>query len=442
MLGLSLSQLLQQQSAASPSFRPSVPRIRSLILIDLEGGLSHIDSLDIKPESPDTVRSAFEPIATAISGVQFSEHVPRLAARANKFALVRSMSHQDAGHPSATHKLITGATLPNIPEDAARDKHAGRDDFPCYAAGVSYFRSDLSRNSPGGVHLPEYIRGAFDWPGQNAGFLGARYDPLQLRNDRSDFDYSQPGFRRCDGITVSRIQNRRQLLQEFNRQRGQLEHEMSAGSFSKHQERAFAMLDSPRLARAFDLEEESESLREAYGKHYFGQSLLLARRLVEAQIPVIQANLRGWDTHVNGFATLKDSLLPKFDQALSTFLDDMAVRGMLEETLVVVTGEFGRKPTITTEPGHSQPGRDHWPSVYSAIFLGGGVRVGQVIGASDRLGGEPTSDPFTPYDLGATIYEAFGIDPSSVIRDTERKRTFQLSQGKVIRPLYEDRPST
>lgn len=436
MLGLTLPELLRQKAGADTNFRPTVPQIKSFVLVVLEGGLSHIDSFDVKPEAPDTVKSDFDTISTALPGVHFSEHIPQLAARADKFALVRSMSHADPGHPSATHKLITGATLPNLPENVGIDKHAGRDDFPCYAAGMSKFRPDLSHDTLGGVHLPSFISGAFNWPGQNAGFLGPRHDPLQLYKNSDDFDYSQDSFRLREGITVGRIQSRSGLLREFDNQRRDLGHHLSTRAFSDHQERAFATLDSPKLADAFDIDSETPALRERYGQNAFGQGLILARRLVGAGIPVIQTNLRGWDTHVDGFAKLKGDLLPKFDAALSTFIDDMQEHGLLEETLVVVTGEFGRTPLIKIEPGYEKPGRDHWPHVYSALFLGGGVQTGQVIGASNRMGAFPDSDAYTPYDLGSTVYQAFGVDPTYEIHDVVRHRTFPLSRGKVIRPLY------
>ena len=187
LVGWAVPGLQRPTAGNSSGFTTPIPQIKSLVLVFLNGGLSHIDSFDVKPSAPESVRSAFAPIDTALPGVRYSEHVPLLAQRANKFALVRSMSHSDPGHPSATHKVITGSTLPNLPDNVGIDKHAGRDDFPCYAAAVSRFRPDLSAATLGGVHLPAYIRGAFNWPGQNAGFLGPRHDPLQLYNGADDF---------------------------------------------------------------------------------------------------------------------------------------------------------------------------------------------------------------------------------------------------------------
>ena len=436
MLGWAVPGLLRDRQAGASAWETPIPQIKSLVLVFLNGGLSHIDSFDIKPEAPQGVRSDFSPIATALPGIQFSQHVPLLAQRADQFATVRSMSHGDPGHPSATHKVITGSTLPNLPEDVGIDKHAGRDDFPCYAAAVSRFRPDLSSATLGGVHLPAYIRGAFNWPGQNGGFLGARHDPLQLFNGSDDFDYRQEDFRLRGQITVGRLAHRRQLLQQFDAGRRTWEQHRSTRAYSDYQERAYATLDSPRLADAFDLEQEQAGLREGYGKHAFGQCLLLARRLVQANVPVIQANMMGWDTHVDGFNTLSGSLLPPFDRALATFIDDMSDHGLLDQTLVIVTGEFGRTPTIKVEPGYKKAGRDHWPHVYSALYLGGGVQTGQVIGASNRLGAYPDSNPYSPYDMGATIYHAFGIDPRQHIADQARNRTFPLSRGIPMKRLY------
>ena len=436
LVGWAVPGLQRFSSADSSGFATTIPQVKSLVLVFLNGGLSHIDSFDVKPNAPESVRSAFAPIDTALPGVRYSEHLPMLAQRANQYALVRSMSHSDPGHPSATHKVITGSTLPNLPENVGIDKHAGRDDFPCYAAAVSRFRPELSATTLGGVHLPAYIRGAFNWPGQNAGFLGARHDPLQLYNGSNDFDYRQEDFRLRGQITVDRLAERRSLLEQFDTGRRRWEHHRATRAYSDYQDRAYATLDSPELANAFDLGREAESLRERYGKHAFGQSLLLARRLVEAKVPVIQANMMGWDTHVDGFNTLSKNLLPPFDQALASFIDDMRDHRLLEQTLVVVTGEFGRTPRIKVEPGHKIAGRDHWPHVYSALYLGGGVQTGQVIGASNRLGAYPDSNPFSPYDMGATIYHAFGIDPRQELSDHARNRRFPLSRGLPMRALY------
>ncbi|MBB77129.1 MAG: hypothetical protein CMJ75_21700 [Planctomycetaceae bacterium] len=436
LVGLTVPGMPRSSSGESGALRTSIPQIMSFVLVFLNGGLSHIDSFDVKPGAPESVRSAFAAIDTAVPGVQYSEHVPLLAQRAGKYALVRSMSHGDPGHPSATHKVITGTTLPNLPENVGIDKHAGRDDFPCYAAAVSRFRPDLSATTLGGVHLPAYIRGAFNWPGQNGGFLGPRHDPLQLYNAGDNFDYRQEDFRLRPQVSVDRLAQRRTLLTQFDQERRTWEQHRVTRAYSDYQDRAYATLDNPRLADAFDLDRESDTLRERYGKHAFGQSLLLARRLVGAEVPVVQANLMGWDTHVNGFNTLSNTLLPPFDRALAAFLDDMQDHNLLEQTLVVVTGEFGRTPKIKVEPGYKVAGRDHWPHVYSAIYFGGGVQGGQVIGASNRLGAYPDSNPFTPYDMGATIYHAFGIDPTHEVVDQERNRRFPLSRGIPMRALY------
>jgi len=434
--GLTLPMLfLQRASAATPIATPSIPQVKSLILVFLEGGISHIDSLDIKPYAPSGFRGEFEPISTSIPGVQFCEHLPQLAARANQFALVRSMAHRDEGHPSATHKLITGSTLPNIPEDVGVDKHAGRDDAPCYAAALDHLRP-RGDGLPSGVHAPVYIRGAFNWPGQNAGFLGPRHDPLQINNKSDNFDYSQKHMSLDEAVGRGRFKNRRELLGQLDQQRRQLDEHAATSAFSEHQQGAFSVLNSPKLAQAFETDREPKAVGDRYGRHDYGQSLLLARRLVQAGVRVVQANLRGWDTHYDGFKRLKQQQFPKLDVSLSALMDDLSDHGMLRDTLVIVTSEFGRTPQINTPPAGQIPGRDHWAGCYSALFAGGGVEVGQVIGASNSIASYPTTKSFSPSDLGATLYTALGVDPATEIHDRVTGRPYPLNRGKVIRELY------
>ena len=345
------------------------------------------------------------------------------------------MAHRDVGHPTATHKLITGSTVPGLSEDVGADKRAGRDDAPCYAAALDHLRP-LGDGLPSGVHAPVYIKGVFNWPGQNAGFLGPRHDPLQIRNKSDNFDYSQKHMSLSEGVGQTRLKNRRELLGQLDQQRRQLDEHVTTRTFSEHQKGAFSLLNSPKLAEAFEIDRESKALRDRYGRTDYGQSLLLARRLVQVGVRVVQANLRGWDTHYDGFKRLKEKQFPKLDVSLSAFMDDLADHGLLRDTLVIVTGEFGRTPQINTPPGGEIPGRDHWSDCYSALFAGAGVEVGQVIGASNKIASFPTTKSFRPKDIGATVYTALGVDPATEIHDRNTGRPFRLNGGKVMRELY------
>jgi hypothetical protein len=401
-----------------------------VIVILLSGGLGQHDSFDMKPEAPDKIRGEFKPIDTVVPGIQICEHLPRLAARADRLAIVRSMSHPEGNHLVAVHRVLTGH--PSNPRGASDlDRVASRDDFPCYAAVLDRLRR--RRNGiPNGVAQPmRLIEGPLTWPGQDAGFLGPRHDPWQLRLDPNRPDTPDESLKIAPGLDSARMHRRRHLL-------GQAAVPAPDDPFLDQQDAALAMLSSGAIAKALDTEREDPRLLDRYGHHLFGRSLLLARRLVEAGVPVVQATMgivQTWDTHVANFPRLRDNLLPPLDQAVSALLDDLAVRGLLDETLVVMLGEFGRTPRISELKPGDVPGRDHWPFVFPAVFAGAGVVGGQVVGKSDHRGAYPISKPFGPPDLAATVYHALGVDPATELRD-RLGRPVRLCAGEVMRPLY------
>jgi Protein of unknown function (DUF1501) len=443
LLGLALPDLLAARAlagrrpAASDS-QAARPRAKSVILVFLTGGLSHIDSLDMKPEAPDGIRGDFRPIATQVPGIFVCEHLPRLAARADLLAIVRSLAHRYTNHLNATHEVLTGHSQPG----AFFDKVASRDDYPCYASAVDAIEPRTD-GVPSGVTLPTFLmEGPLVWPGQHAGFLGPKHDPWQVRQDPNRPGFGFEGLAMPAGLSIERLDRRRSLLERLSAQSDRFAGAAPAARnpFAEQVQRAYSLLLSGKVARAFDLSHEDPRLRDRYGRHMYGQSLLMARRLVSAGVPIVQVNMgrvQTWDTHSANFKSLKDRLLPPTDQGVATLLDDLQAHGLLDETLVVVTGEFGRTPRIgaTTGNNNSRDGRDHWAAVFSAVFAGGGVRGGQTIGQSDKMGAYPASRPYTPGDLAATIYGALGIDPATELRD-RLGRPIRLCNGEPIAPLF------
>ncbi len=430
LVGLSLPGLLgaRQLQAAVPVAGPR--RARSVIVILLSGGLGQHDSFDMKPEAPDTIRGEFQPIATSVPGLQICEHLPLLAARADRYALVRTMAHPEGNHLVAVHRVLTGH--PSTPRGANDlDRVASRNDYPCFGAAVDFTRPRTD-GIPNAVSLPlKLVEGPLTWPGQDAGFLGPRHDPWQLRIDPNRPEAADDSLTLPDGLDPARLHRRKHLLL-------QSAPSVDVDPFADHREAALAMLSAGTVQGALDTSREDPRLLDRYGRHLFGRSLLLARRLVEAGVPVVQASMgivQSWDTHVANFPRLKDQLLPHLDRAVSALLDDLAVRGLLDETLVVMLGEFGRTPKISVLSPGDVPGRDHWPAVFPALFAGAGVQGGQVIGKSDKLGAYPVTRAFGPPDLAATIYGALGVDPATEIRD-RLNRPLQLCSGQVIDPLY------
>ena len=434
LLGLGLSRLPLPRAGATEVKPTRSPK--SVIIVFLTGAASHIDTFDPKPDAPPEIRGEFKPIATKVPGLYVGEHLPHLAARADKYAVVRSLAHRENNHLVATHHVLTGYQQPG----AFFDKIASRTDWPCYSASLNYFhpRSD---GLPSGVNLPTFlVEGPLVWPGQHAGFLGPRHDPWQVTRDPNLPDFHMENLRPTAGMDVNQLDDRRALLDEVNRQQEWMGNLAEGKRLADQQKAAFNVLTSGKVARAFEIDREPAEVRDRYGRHAFGQSLLLARRLVQAGVPVVQANMgrvQNWDNHNNIFPTLKDRLLPPLDRGVSALLDDLEATGLLSETLVMMLGEFGRTPKIGVQPGTNakSPGRDHWASCFFAMFAGAGVRGGQVIGRSDKIGAYPATTPFSPDDIGATVYHVLGIEPDAHVHD-KQNRPVQLNRGTVMSGLF------
>ncbi len=435
LLGISMPALLAQQAAAAADKTTKTRRQgKSVIIVFLTGAASHIDTFDPKPEAPPEVRGEFKALPTKTPGLLACEHLPRLAARSDKYTIVRSLAHRENNHLVATHHVLTGYPQPG----AFFDKVASRDDWPCYSSALHYLRP---RNDgiPTGVNLPTFLmEGPLTWPGQHAGFLGPKHDPWQITRDPNAADFRVDSVRLAPGLEIERLRDRRALLEAVDRQRKQFEELAECRRLTDQQQLAFSILTSGKIARAFELDREPPAVRDRYGRHSFGQSLLLARRLVQAGVPVVQANMgrvQNWDSHSHIFSTLKGRLLPPLDQAVAALLDDLEATGMLDSTMVMMLGEFGRTPKLSLLPGQTVVGRDHWAPCFFGLFAGAGVCAGQVIGKSDKIGAYPTTTPYSPDDIGATVYHVLGVDPASEVRDRQ-DRPVQLNRGQVMEALF------
>ncbi len=429
LLGLGLGQT-RRASGTQPSLGMGSKKPKSLIIVFLTGAASHLETFDPKPDAPNEIRGEYKSIATRTSGLLACEYLPKLAARSDRYAVVRSLSHRENNHLVATHHVLTGQTQPG----AFFDKIASRDDYPNYAAGISYFRNP-PEGTPVGVNLPTYLmEGPLLWPGQYAGFLGPKHDIMQVTEDPNRPNFKIENLRPAPGLNVDQMRDRMALLDAVNQQQRWLTESTETRKLSDQQNQALAVLTSGKVAKAFDLQQEPAATRDKYGRHAFGQSILLARRLVEAGVPVVQANMgrvQNWDNHGDLFKRMKKDLLPPIDLGVSALLDDLHDRGMLDDTIVMMIGEFGREPKI-----NKQGGREHWASCFSGLFAGGGIRGRQVIGKSDKAAAYPATTPYSPDDIGATLYSALGIDPHAEVRD-RLNRPVQLNRGSVITPLFD-----
>jgi uncharacterized protein (DUF1501 family) len=429
LLGIGLSSFVNSTSARSEGRNSEVPpRAKSLIIVFCTGAISHHDTFDMKPDAPLEIRGEFNPVQTSIPGTVICEHLPKLASRAHKYALVRSLSHKDNNHLMSTHHVLTGHLQPG----AFFDKVASRDDWPCYSAGCEYLRPRTD-GIPSGVNLPTFLMSSpLTWPGQHAGFLGPMYDPWQIVGDPSSAEFRVDALTLAQEIDAARLEQRRSLLSRLD-QTAVVSRDAAAYRMNEDQKLAFSMLSSGKLSQAFEMHREPSNVRDAYGRHPFGQSLLLARRLVQAGVPIVQANMgpvQNWDSHQAIFSTLKGRLLSPLDQAVAALLDDLESSGRLADTMVMLLGEFGRTPKINKEGG-----RDHWGPCFTGLLAGAGVQGGKVIGRTDEIGAYPDSAAYSPDDIGATIYTALGLEPHSIVHD-RLGRPVHLNEGKVIEALY------
>ena len=415
-------------------------RAKSVLFILMSGGLSQLDSVDPKPQAPPEIRGEFSTISTAIPGVAICEHLPLLAQQAQRWSIIRSMSHTEHNHLLATHVALTGRPTP-VPRGASDlDRVQSRTDFPNMAAALDYLRP--SQNGiPTGVSLPNYyIEGPLTWPGQYSGFLGPKHDPWQINQDPNLPDFRVDSLSLQNGMTPRRLQSRRELLEQINHP-VKLEADRPSGSYVQQQDVAFSLLTSAKVTTSFQIDQETPETRDRYGRNKFGQSILLARRLIEAGVPVVQASMgivQTWDTHVDNWGRLKNTLLPQLDRGLGALMDDLSASGLLDQTMVVVMSEFGRTPKVSNLPGEKLPGRDHWAAVYSMLAAGAGIRGGQVLGQSDSIAAYPISRTWSPADLCTTVYDALGIGEEAHLLDP-LGRPNQLLNGAVIEPLYSGR---
>jgi hypothetical protein len=404
-------------------------RVKACILIFQWGGPSQLDTWDPKPEAPDAIRGSFGVIPTSTPGIFISEHFPRLAAQTHRLAIVRSMSHDDPAHLSTAHRLLTGHLAPTPYSDAAGPSPSDSPHLGAIVAKVRPSRGVLpsSVTMPWTVAHPAAPGGRA--PGQDAGWLGKSYDPFRVEGDPNAPNFRVAGLDLPEGVSAERMRHRRAML---------------AGSttptldmaWDGFQARALDALTAAEAQGAFRIDRENPRVRDNYGRHIHGQCLLLARRLVESGVGLVTANWHDdgqnfWDTHANNFNRLKNDLMPPADRAFAALLDDLAARGLLDETLVVWVGEFGRNPKITA----GNAGREHWPRCYSAVLAGGGIGGGQVYGASDRWAAYPVRDPVSPDDLGATILHALGIDPTRELTDPVG-RPIRINTGRPLIELF------
>lgn len=424
------------RAIANPS--SGTGRAKSVLIVLLSGGPGQLDTLDMKPNAPAEIRGEFSSIDTVTPGISVCEHLPRLAQQMGRWSVVRTMSHTEHNHLLATHVALTGRPTPIPRGGSDLDRVESRNDFPNFAAALDVLRP-RSDGIPSGVSLPNYlIEGPLTWPGQHAGFLGPKHDPWQINHDPNDPNFRIDSLSLQPGVTSSRLVSRRQLLEDLNSNRLAPAAKSRTSAFGEQQDLAFSLLTSDRVARAFEVNSEAAEVRDRYGRNKFGQSLMLARRLIEAGVPIIQATMgivQTWDTHVDNWGRMKNTLLPQLDQGLAALMDDLTVTGLLDQTLVVVMGEFGRTPKISTLPGEAIAGRDHWAATYSGLFAGAGVIGGQVVGQTDAIAAYPLSQPWSPADVCTTIFDALGVGHEALLMDP-LGRPNHLLNGQVISPLY------
>lgn len=421
---------------AIPSARTQSGRGRAkrCILVYLLGGPSHLDMWDMKPLAPTEIRGPFEPIATNVPGIHVCEHMPLLSQQVHRLSILRSIGYRNSDHPFMTYYTLTGRVSPQ-PLGANTILPPSREDDPHMGSVINKF-AHSNPQAPGYVAIPEVRVRMNLMPvagGGHAGYLGPEFDPLQVNDDPR-----QPGgvaaLTLPEAISGSRQDQRRQLLAMLD---GDPARRPRLQEYDDLRRVALELTGSADDGGLFALDREPSQLRERYGSHRFGQSLLMARRLVEHGVSFVGVHFNymskcdGWDTHKDNFNCLRGELLPLVDQGLSALLDDLDDRGLLDDTLVVCMGEFGRTPKINTNGG-----RDHWGQCGSVVMAGGGVQGGNLVGASDKTGAMPSETPIGPPDLVASIYHALGLNPHALIVDPRLNRTLKLSDGKVIKQLF------
>ncbi|MFI5457685.1 MAG: DUF1501 domain-containing protein [Isosphaerales bacterium] len=431
---LGLPGLLDRRSAAAGAAR-SFGRAKNCIVLFLSGGASHHDTFDPKPGAPAEIRGEFDTIATALPGIRFTKYLPRTAKLMKHIALVRSMTHTSSGHATGGYAMFTGQTYPKTESDA---NFMGRQEAP-------HIGSALAKIAPGPGPMFPFIlvprrldAGSGRRAGQWGGSLGSKYDPMQTGGDPNRDDFRLENLPLLPNAPRPVLKRRLRLVDQLNLQTRYLKETAPALALKQSQEKALDVIGSEAVRRAVDLSSADPDLRARYGRNFFGQSVLLGRRLLDAGARLVQVNwLRtqgakgyAWDSHRENFEALREDLIPPFDQAFAALMTDLESSGQLDETLVVVSTEFGRTPKVTLATG----GREHWPHAFSVLLAGGGIQGGQVYGASDRIGAYPADAPVTPGDLMATICQCLGVDPHMELHD-QFDRPMTLCKGNPIASL-------
>lgn len=432
--GLTLPNLLRFQTAQAAESFPRA-KARSVIILFLSGGPAQQDMWDMKPEAPEEVRGTFRPIGTNVPGIQITEHMPRLARHADKCAILRAVNHTQTGHPAAAYWMMVGMPIGRPARDAG---FMSREDRP-HPGSALHKLLGASESMPPFVMIPEAIQpNGPERSGQHAGMLGAAYDPYRVNSDPNLPDYSPGALEPLPGLSPVRFTNRRHLLQTVSRQKEFLDQTAAAASVDPYFEKAFSLVTSDKAQRAFDVSAEPDAVRDRYGRHVFGQSTLVARRLVEAGVRLVHVNWvrhdggkggQGYDSHRDHLNWAKNKLLPPTDNAMASLLEDLDERGLLDETLVIAMGEFGRTPRF-----NKNGGRDHWSRCFSLVMAGGGIRGGQVYGVSDEVAAYPVADAVTPQEVMATVYHNLGVDPHTLIYDRQN-RPHTLVEGLPIEAI-------
>ncbi|MBI3865807.1 MAG: DUF1501 domain-containing protein [Planctomycetia bacterium] len=432
LLGLSLLRILRAQEQ-----KPArAGRAKSVVFLYQFGGPSHVDTFDMKPDAPDGVRSKFSQISTSLPGLEICDLLPETAKVMDKVTLVRTVYHNMKNHNSASYYALTGHAPP-LDDIRLRDSV---ELFPAYGSVVDRL-APLDGSMPTFVAYPYVIRDGAVTPGQHASFLGKKHDPLLITEDPNGIDFKLPELSLPSSLSAARLDKRREIQKLIDRQTEATEQAAAMGGLDAYYERTLAMLSTPAVRNAFDLSAEPELLRRKYGRTTYGQGCLLARRLVEAGVKFVNVYFSssiggqsttdgGWDTH--GFNNtfmypiLKARHLPLTDHTLPVFLNDLDERGLLDSTLVVWMGEFGRTPKL-----NSQTSRDHWPQCYTVLLAGGGVKRGYIHGRSDKQGAFPDRDGVPIEDLAATMFSLLGIDPSTEVVD-RLNRPLPISSGRPV----------
>jgi hypothetical protein len=430
LLGLSLPEWLRAEGRGAAK-----GRAKAVILLHQFGGPSQFETFDMKPDAPAEIRGEFKPASSKLPGTPVCDRLPRMAGWMDQVCLIRSMQHTMRNHNSATYYSLTGYAPP-VDDIRLRDSP---DLFPAYGSIVDKL-APAGGGMPTFVAYPHVLRDGSITPGQHASFLGKSHNPLFFSQDPNAPDFALPELQLPADVPIERLEARREMLKLIDEQSKLLDDSATARGIDEAYQKAVSMLTTPKVRAAFDLTKEPAAVRDRYGRTTYGQSCLLARRLVEAGAKFINVYFAsaiggrkmegGWDTH--GFGgnpmgpILKDYLLPITDQTLPTLLQDLKDRGLLDTTLIVWIGEFGRNPRISKDAG-----RDHWPNCYTALLAGGGIKKGYVHGGSDKTGSFPTGDVVRPEDLAATMFSLLGLDPKTEIRDT-LNRPFPIAKGSPV----------